>query len=55
LSFYSVSTRINELFVTTTEGWIYRFDWNGLINTEISTSIYDLLFCVDLESPRPGK
>ena len=51
----SVSTRLDGLFVSTTEGWIYRFDWNGMISNELSTPVYDLVFCVDLDSPAPGK
>ncbi|XP_066924584.1 guanine nucleotide exchange factor subunit RIC1-like [Clytia hemisphaerica] len=49
----SVSTRLDGLFVTTTEGWIYRFNWNGVLSNDLSTPIYDLVFCVDLDSPAP--
>lgn len=49
----SVSTRKDEVVISTTEGWIFRFDWNGTLNDELSTSIFDLLFCVDLESSTP--
>jgi len=50
----SVSPRIDELFITTTEGWIYRLSWNGEIKTELSSHIADLLFCVDLDTPATG-
>lgn len=49
-----ITPRIDELFITTTEGWIYRLSWAGAINSELSCHISDLLFCVDLETPTVG-